>query len=43
MLTVTEMENILEGIDSRLDKAEDRIRDLEDKVAENTQSEESKN
>ena len=36
------MKNTLEGINSRLDEAEDQIRDLEDKVAENTQSEQKK-
>ena len=29
----------MEGINSRLDEAEDRVSDLEDKVEENTQSE----
>ena len=36
------MKNTLEGLNSRLDEAEDQIRDLEDKVAENTQSEQKK-
>ena len=31
-----EMKNTLEGMNSRLHKAEDQISDLEDKVAENT-------
>ena len=31
-----EMKNTLEGFNSRLDEAEDRISKLEDKVAENT-------
>ena len=33
------MKNTLEGIKCRLDKAEDWINELEDKVTENTQSE----
>ena len=33
------MKNILEGINSRLDEAEDWISDLEDRVTENTQLE----
>ena len=33
------MKNTLEETNSRLDKAEDRISDRKDKVAENTQSE----
>ena len=37
--TVTKMKNILEVLSSRLDKAEYQISDLEEKVAENTQSE----
>ena len=40
--TITEMKNTLEGINRRLDEAGDRISDLEDKVAENTQSEQQK-
>lgn len=40
--TVTELKTTLDGIISRLDEAEDRISDLEDKAAENTQSEEQK-
>ena len=36
------MKNTLDGINSRLDKAEDQISNLEDNVAENTQSEEQK-
>lgn len=36
------MKNALEGINSRLDKAEDWISDLEKKVAENTLSEQQK-
>ena len=41
-ITITTMKATLEGINSRLDKAENWISDLEDKVAENTQSD-SKN
>ena len=37
--TITEMKNILQGINSKVDEAEDQIRDLEDKKVENTQSE----
>ena len=33
------MKNALKEINSRLDEAKDRISDLEDRVAENTQSE----
>ena len=33
------MKNTLEGIKSRLDKAEEQISDLDDKVEKNTQSE----
>ena len=33
----------LKGINSGVDEAEDQIRDLEDKVAENTQSQKKKN
>ena len=39
--TLTEM-NTLQGITSRVDKAEDQISDWEDKEAENTQSEQLK-
>ena len=44
----SEMENIIcemktrEGISNKLDEAEAQIRDLEDKVAEHTQSEQQK-
>ena len=38
----SEMKNTLEGINSRLGEAEDRISDFEDKVAENTQSDQQK-
>ena len=34
---ITEMKNILGGINSRLDEAGDQISNLEDKLAENTQ------
>ena len=37
--TITEIKIILEGIKGRLDEAEDQISYLEDKVGENTQSE----
>lgn len=37
--TVTEMKYTLEGINSRLYKAENQISDFENKVMENTQSE----
>ena len=37
--TIIEMENTLEGINSRLDETEDQISNLNDKVAEKTQSE----
>ena len=39
---ISEMNNALERINSRLDEAEDPKSDLEDKVAENTQSEQQK-
>lgn len=42
MSTITELKNMLDGTNSRLDESEDGISDLEDKVAENTQSEEEK-
>ena len=32
--TITEMKNILEGINSRIPKAEERINDLEDRMVE---------
>ena len=35
--TMIDMKNTLEGINSRLDEAEDQTRDLKDKVAENSQ------
>ena len=37
--TLTEMKSVLQGINTRVNKAEDPIRGLEDKEAENTQSE----
>lgn len=40
--TITTTKNTLEGIDTRLDEAEDWIGNLEDKGAENTQSEQHK-
>ena len=36
------MKNTLEGFNSRLDEAEDQISKVEDKVAENTQTEQQK-
>ena len=39
---ISEIKNILEGITSRLDDAEDRISELQDKVAKNTQIEQEK-
>ena len=39
---LTEMKNNFQGINSRVDKAGDQIRDLEDKEAENTQLEQQK-
>lgn len=33
--TITEIKNILEAINSRLDEAEDWVADLENKVVEN--------
>ena len=40
--TIAEINNTLEGINSRLDEAENWISDLEDNRAENTQSERQK-
>ena len=37
--TLTEMKTILQRINSGVEEAEDQIRDLEEKEAENTQSE----
>ena len=39
---ITEMKITLQGMNSRLDKAEDWVSNLKDKVAENTQSEQQK-
>ena len=36
------MKNTLDEINSRLDEEQDRIRNLDDKVVENTQSEQQK-
>ena len=36
------MKNILEGTNSRLDEAEDKINNLEDKIAENIRSEQQR-
>ena len=38
-MNITKMKNILQGINSRLNEAEDLISNLENKVAENIQSE----
>lgn len=40
---LTKMKNTLETINSRLDEPMARIRDLEDKVEKNTQSEQQNN
>ena len=40
--TISEMRNILEAIHRGLDEAGDQIRNLEDRVAENTQTERQK-
>ena len=40
--TITEMKNTLEGIDSRITEAEERIRDLEDRMVEFTTAEQNK-
>ena len=42
MNTVSEMKNTLKGIRGTLDKSEEWISDLEDKIAENTKSEQQK-
>ena len=34
--TITDMKNTLQGVNSTVDEGENHIRDLEDKVAENT-------
>ena len=40
--SISDMKNTLEGINSRLDEAEDQISNLVGKIAENTQSEHQK-
>ena len=40
--TITEMKTILEGINSRITEAEERIGDLEDKIVEITTAEQNK-
>ena len=40
--TITEMKNILEGINSRITKGEERISDLEDRMVEFTATEQDK-
>ena len=40
--TITEMKNTLEGINSRITEAEERIRDLEDRMVEFTAAEQNK-
>ena len=40
--TITQMKNTSEGLNIRLDEAEDQISNLNDKVAENFQSEQQK-
>ena len=40
--TITEMKNTLEGINSRITEAEERISDLEDRMVEFTAAEENK-
>ena len=40
--TILEMKNVLEGINIGFDEAEDQISYLEEKIAENTQSEQQK-
>ena len=39
---VTKMKNTLEGINSRVDEGKDQVHSLEDKKAENNQSEQKK-
>ena len=39
---MSEINNILEGINISLDEGEDQISDLEDKVGKNTQAEQQK-
>ena len=40
--TICDITNTLEGINRRLDEAEDQISNLEDKVEKNTQAEKQK-
>ena len=40
--TITEMKNTLEGINSKITEAEERISDLEDKIVEITTAEQNK-
>ena len=40
--TITEMKNTLEGINSRITEAEERIRDLEDRMVEFTAAKQNK-
>ena len=40
--TITEIKNTLEGINSRINEAEKRISDLEDKLVEITAAEQNK-
>ena len=40
--TITEMKNMLEGINSRIAEAEERISDLEDRMVEFTATEQNK-
>ena len=40
--TITEIKNILEGINSRITEAEERRSDLEDKIVEITAAEQNK-
>ena len=40
--TITEIKNILEGINSRISEAEERISELEDKMMQITSEEQSK-
>ena len=40
--TISEMKNALEGINSRINKAEEQINELEDILVENTPAEQNK-
>ena len=40
--TINELKNSLEGINSRITEAEERISDLEDKIVEKTTAEQNK-